>query len=61
MQVIFLCGCGIIKTLNLRKFNRSALEVVPWSFDGAVKYALGSEYHIDELWREYQRVMEEEK
>jgi len=45
----------------LRKFNRSALEVVPWSFDGAVKYALGSEYHIDELWREYQRVMEEEK
>ena len=30
-------------------------------FDGAVKYALGSEYHIDELWREYQRVMEEEK
>ncbi|OLA87616.1 MAG: hypothetical protein BHW66_11380 [Akkermansia sp. 54_46] len=45
----------------LRKLNRSALEVVPWSFDGAVKYALGSEYHIDELWREYQRVMEEEK
>ena len=45
----------------LRKLNRSALEVVPWSFDGAVKYALGSEYHIDELWREDQRVMEEEK
>ncbi len=26
----------------LRKFNRSTLEVIPWSFDGGVKYALGN-------------------
>ena len=37
----------------LRKFNRSALEVVPWSFDGAIKYALGKDYSIDVLWKEY--------
>ncbi|MDE6871737.1 MAG: basic secretory family protein [Bacteroidales bacterium] len=38
----------------LVKFNRSALEVVPWSFDGAVKHILGEEYDIDSLWQEYQ-------
>lgn len=38
----------------LRKFNRSTLEVIPWSFNGAVKYALGEKYDIDELWNEYQ-------
>lgn len=38
----------------LVKFNRSALEVVPWSFDGAVKHILGPEYNIDDLWKEYQ-------
>lgn len=38
----------------LRKFNRSTLEVVPWSFDGAVKYALGNDANIDDLWHEYQ-------
>lgn len=38
----------------LKKFNRSTLEVVPWSFDGAIKYALGEEYSIDALWHEYQ-------
>lgn len=38
----------------LRKFNRSTLEVIPWSFDGAVKHILGEEYDIDALWREYQ-------
>lgn len=37
----------------LRKFNRSALDVVPWSFDGAIKYALGEDYSIDVLWEEY--------
>ena len=31
----------------LRKFNRSTLEVIPWSFDGGVKYALGNDYDID--------------
>lgn len=38
----------------LSKFNRSTLEVVPWSFNGAVKHVLGEEYDIDSLWREYQ-------
>lgn len=38
----------------LRKFNRSTLEVVPWSFDGAIKHILGEEYTIDDLWHEYQ-------
>lgn len=38
----------------LRKFNRSTLEVVPWSFDGAIKHILGDEYNIDDLWNEYQ-------
>lgn len=38
----------------LRKFNRSTRTVIPWSFNGAVKYALGEQYDIDELWREYQ-------
>lgn len=38
----------------LRKFNRSALEVIPWSFDGAIKHVLGQEYNIDDLWKEYQ-------
>ena len=38
----------------IRKMNRSTLEVVPWSWDGAVKYALGKKYDIDALWHEYQ-------
>lgn len=38
----------------LRKFNRSTREVIPWSFDGAVKHVLGPQYDIDSLWREYQ-------
>lgn len=38
----------------LRKFNRSTLEIVPWSFDGAIKHVLGKEFTIDELWHEYQ-------
>lgn len=39
----------------LKKFNRSALEVIPWSFDGAIKHILGDEYSIDALWDEYQK------
>ena len=39
----------------LRKFNLSTLEVIPWSFDGAIKHVLGNEYNIDELWEEYQK------
>lgn len=38
----------------LRKFNRSTLEVVPWSFDAAIKHVLGNQYNIDDLWHEYQ-------
>lgn len=38
----------------LRKFNRSTLEVIPWSFDGAIKHVLGEKYDIDDLWNEYQ-------
>jgi hypothetical protein len=37
----------------LWKFNKSALDVVPWSFDGAMKHILGSKYSIDGLWHEY--------
>lgn len=38
----------------LRKFNASTLEVIPWSFDGAIKHVLGPNASIDELWYEYQ-------
>lgn len=38
----------------LRKFNRSCLEVIPWSFDGAIKHIFGEEQQIDSLWNEYQ-------
>lgn len=41
----------------LKKFNRSTLEVIPWSFNGAIQYALGPEYNIDTLWNEYQKAM----
>lgn len=38
----------------LRKFNLSTLDVVPWSFDGAIKHVLGEQYDIESLWHEYQ-------
>lgn len=41
----------------LRKFNQSTLKVIPWSFDGAIKYALGEDQSIDALWEEYQKAM----
>ena len=41
----------------LRKFNKSTLEIIPWSFDGAIKHTLGKEYQIDDLWKEYQIAM----
>jgi hypothetical protein len=39
----------------LRKFNRTTLEVIPWSFDGAFKHIFGEDekYQIDALWHEY--------
>ena len=43
----------------IRKFNRSALEVNPWSFDAAMKHILGDkpENSIDSLWNEYQKAV----
>lgn len=41
----------------LRKFNKTALDVVPWSFDGAIKHVFGNEFSIDELWDEYQTAL----
>ena len=41
----------------LRKFNRTALDVVPWSWDGAISHIFGRKYTIDGLWHEYQVAM----
>lgn len=40
----------------IKKFNRTALEVEPWSFDAAMKHILGDkeENSIENLWNEYQ-------
>lgn len=38
----------------LRKFNRTALEVVPWSWDGAIQHIFGKNCTMDGLWHEYQ-------
>ena len=38
----------------IRKINRSCFEVVPWSWDAAMSYALGRKCTVDELWHEYQ-------
>ena len=44
----------------LRKFNASTRHVIPWSFQGAVQYALGKEADVDALWREYRGAMGDE-
>ncbi|MDR0422343.1 MAG: basic secretory family protein [Proteiniphilum sp.] len=41
----------------LRKFNRSALDVVPWGFDKAIKHILGERCSVDALWDEYQEYL----
>ena len=41
----------------LKKFNQSTLKVIPWSFDKAIKYALGDNNQIDELWLQYLKEM----
>lgn len=41
----------------LRKFNMSAHYINPWSFDAGIKYALGENYNVDDLWTEYQKAM----
>lgn len=38
----------------LRKFNNSTLEVIPWSFDKAMKHVFGDQVTTDSLWDEYQ-------
>ncbi len=40
----------------IKKFNRTALEVNPWSFDAAMKHILGDKpgNSIESLWNEYQ-------
>lgn len=38
----------------LRKFNRTALTVVPWSYDGAFESIFGEGVTARELWDEYQ-------
>jgi hypothetical protein len=39
----------------LRKFNASAAELNPWSWDKAMKHVLGDkpENGVEELWNEY--------
>ncbi len=44
----------------LRNFNKSTLKVIPWSFNGAIKYALGENYDVDSLWKEYLASMGDE-
>lgn len=44
----------------LRKLNKSTLEVMPWSFDEAIKHVLGEQYDIDTLWKEYMIAMGDE-
>lgn len=38
----------------LRKFNRTTLEVIPWSFDKAMQQVFGEGVTTDSLWAEYQ-------
>lgn len=40
----------------IKKFNRTAIDVEPWSFDAAMKHILGDkeENSIENLWNEYQ-------
>ena len=45
----------------LKKFNKSALEVIPWSFDGAIKHVLGEEHSIEGVWDDYQNFLLEEQ
>ena len=41
----------------IRRINRSCLEVIPWSWDAALTYALGRPATADALWHEYQVAM----
>ena len=43
----------------IRKFNRSAVELKPWSWDKAMKHILGDkpENTTDALWQEYMKAV----
>lgn len=56
----FLYWLSLNKDKDLiRKFNRTALEVIPWSFDAAMRHILGDkpENSVENLWDEYQRAV----
>lgn len=41
----------------IRKFNRTAVEINPWSFDAAFKSILGEKSGVDEMWQQYQNFL----
>lgn len=41
----------------LRKFNKSAIEIAPWSFDKAMQHIIGPHVTTDLLWKEYQNFL----
>ena len=41
----------------MKENNLSTQYVNPWSFDGAIKYVLGEEYNVEDLWKEYLKAM----
>ena len=41
----------------LRKFNHTTQEVIPWSFDKAMKHVFGDGVTTDSLWDEYQNAL----
>jgi len=47
----------------IRKFNRSAIELNPWSWDAAMKHILGNkpENGVESLWYEYQQAIGDDK
>ena len=49
--------CDTMDPDFIRKMNRSCLEIIPWSWNGALEYALGKGYDIDALWHDYQVAM----
>lgn len=44
----------------IRKFNRSAIEIDPWSFDAAMKHILGENKSVQGLWDEYQEFVKKD-
>lgn len=45
----------------LRKFNRTALTVVPWSYDGAFESIFGEGVTAQALWDEYQEELRQQQ